>query len=227
MIDPVRERAASTRRSERGDETRRRILDSAESLFAERGFYGVSLRDITCLASVETALPSYHFGTKARLLTAVVERRADEHRLDMIDRLAAAQAEAAPRPADNRALVRAYALPAVEKIARGPGWAAYIKLIVGLQNQPREDATSQQGRSIFDETIKLYVAAFVAANPDLPRQRVVTAVYFLHGALIHLLSQGQGLEWIADDIPPLDREAFANELADLFAAGLHGVANLV
>jgi len=37
----------------RSQATRERILDAAERLFAERGFYGVSVRDITGAANQE------------------------------------------------------------------------------------------------------------------------------------------------------------------------------
>ncbi|MDO9126542.1 MAG: helix-turn-helix domain-containing protein, partial [Parvibaculum sp.] len=51
------------------------ILDTAERLFAERGFFGVSVRDITEAADIRLASVNYHFGTKDELLKAVVERR--------------------------------------------------------------------------------------------------------------------------------------------------------
>ncbi len=223
MTSIVRQKSPN-KRIERGEETRQRILDAAERLFADRGYHGVSLRDITTLAAVEAALPSYHFGTKARLFAAVIERRADEHRLDMIDRLAAAQAAALPGAPGNDALVRAYATPAVEKIERGPGWAAYVKLIVSLQNLPAEDEAVQLGKAIFDDTIRLYIDAFLAANPALARARILAAVYFLHGTLIHLLSQGQGLGWVSADVDQLDRARLIDHLADLFTAGLAGMA---
>ncbi|MFA7587941.1 MAG: TetR family transcriptional regulator [Novosphingobium sp.] len=212
------------KRAERGELTRGRILDAAELLFAERGYHGVSLRDITALADVETALASYHFGTKDKLFSAVIARRADEHRLDLIDSLAAAHAEAAPAVPSNRALVRAYALPGVEKIGRGPGWAAYTKLAVMLQNLPANDEASGLGKALFDETIKLFVDAFLAANPMLQREQVINAVYFLHGALIHLLSQGQGLEWVDPAFAERDRVALVDDLAAFFDAGFAGMA---
>ena len=55
-------------RPARGRPTRERILDSAEKLFARRGFHGVSVRDITQDAGVDVALVNYHFGTKQALL---------------------------------------------------------------------------------------------------------------------------------------------------------------
>lgn len=43
-----------------------RILDTAEVLFAERGFAETSLRNITSKARVNLAAVNYHFGSKKR-----------------------------------------------------------------------------------------------------------------------------------------------------------------
>ncbi len=51
-----------------------RILDSAESLFAERGFAETSLRSITAQAQVNLAAVNYHFGSKKSLIQAVFAR---------------------------------------------------------------------------------------------------------------------------------------------------------
>jgi len=48
-------------------ETRRRILDSAERLFAERGFQATSVREITAEAGCNVAAVNYHFGGKEAL----------------------------------------------------------------------------------------------------------------------------------------------------------------
>ena len=58
--------------------TQDRILNASESLFADFGFDGVSLRRITQHAGVELALANYHFGPKKDLFLAVIRRRADE-----------------------------------------------------------------------------------------------------------------------------------------------------
>lgn len=55
-------------------DTASRILDAAESLFAERGFSETSLRSITTRAGVNLAAVNYHFGTKTELIQAVFER---------------------------------------------------------------------------------------------------------------------------------------------------------
>ena len=59
---------------EESQSTSERVLRAAEALFAERGFETVSLRDITRAAEANVAAVNYHFGSKEKLVDAVVER---------------------------------------------------------------------------------------------------------------------------------------------------------
>lgn len=51
------------------------ILNVAERLFAEEGFDGTSVRDIAKKANINVAMISYYFGSKEKLLEAVVIHR--------------------------------------------------------------------------------------------------------------------------------------------------------
>src|SRR5690349_7259062 len=69
--------------------TKRQLISAAESLFAERGIDGVSLREITVAAGVRnsTAL-QYHFGTREGLVRAVLKKHFDGievHRNALLD----------------------------------------------------------------------------------------------------------------------------------------------
>ena len=55
-------------------ETKQKILNTAEQLFAELGFNDTSLRHITGAAGVNLAAVNYHFGSKKDLIKAVVNR---------------------------------------------------------------------------------------------------------------------------------------------------------
>jgi AcrR family transcriptional regulator len=55
-------------------QTQQRILDAAQSLFAESGFNDTSLRQITTKAEVNLASVNYHFGSKKELIQAVLQR---------------------------------------------------------------------------------------------------------------------------------------------------------
>jgi AcrR family transcriptional regulator len=54
--------------------TRERILDAAESLFADRGFEGAAMRDIAAGANLNPASLYNHFTSKQALFEAVLER---------------------------------------------------------------------------------------------------------------------------------------------------------
>jgi AcrR family transcriptional regulator len=48
------------------------ILEVAETLFAEKGFDGTSIRDISKAAKINIAMVSYYFGSKEHLLEALI-----------------------------------------------------------------------------------------------------------------------------------------------------------
>jgi AcrR family transcriptional regulator len=54
--------------------TQHKILDAAQSLFADSGFNDTSLRQITSMAEVNLASVNYHFGSKKELIQAVLQR---------------------------------------------------------------------------------------------------------------------------------------------------------
>ncbi|MFJ4468145.1 TetR/AcrR family transcriptional regulator [Streptomyces sp. NPDC089424] len=67
--------AGRTARAQQADATRELILTAAERLFAERGVYAVSNRQVSEAAGQgNNAAVGYHFGTKADLVRAVAAR---------------------------------------------------------------------------------------------------------------------------------------------------------
>jgi AcrR family transcriptional regulator len=53
------------------------IMEAAEELFAEKGFDGTSVRDISENANVNLAMISYYFGSKEKLLEALFTYRSE------------------------------------------------------------------------------------------------------------------------------------------------------
>jgi AcrR family transcriptional regulator len=51
------------------------LLDTAEMLFSRKGFDGTSVRDIAELAGINTAMISYYFGSKEKLMEEIFERK--------------------------------------------------------------------------------------------------------------------------------------------------------
>ncbi len=51
------------------------LLESAEVLFSQKGFDGTSVRDIAEAAGINTAMISYYFGSKEKLMEEIFERK--------------------------------------------------------------------------------------------------------------------------------------------------------
>ena len=51
------------------------LLDTAEVLFSRKGFDGTSVRDIAEAAGINTAMISYYFGSKEKLMEEIFERK--------------------------------------------------------------------------------------------------------------------------------------------------------
>jgi len=61
-------------------ETRRRLLETAAELFADRGFEGVTVREICRAARANVAAVNYHYGDKLGLYAEVVQAAIDAMR---------------------------------------------------------------------------------------------------------------------------------------------------
>lgn len=59
------------------EDSRKKLIDAASLLFAESGYDGVSIRQISEAAEVNSAMISYHFGSKKALYEAVLDRQLD------------------------------------------------------------------------------------------------------------------------------------------------------
>ncbi|WP_328583761.1 TetR/AcrR family transcriptional regulator [Streptomyces sp. NBC_00370] len=146
-------------------DTRTKILDAAEHLFAERGFRGTSVRAITDLAGANLAAVAYHFGSKAELLAVVVRRVVEPINAAQsagLDRLLASGQE--PSVAE---LVEAFAGPLFDEMPGGDeGGARTSRLIVTILGDPAEEMRSWTGPAE-DAVRDRYLAAFARALPEL------------------------------------------------------------
>lgn len=107
-------------------ETSTRVLAAAESLFAEHGYNGVSLRQITAGAGVNLAAVNYHYSDKQSLYIDILTLRLRQLSGVRLDRLAAAELRAGGAPIPLGEAVDILAQPLLEPDASaqprfGPG----------------------------------------------------------------------------------------------------------
>jgi AcrR family transcriptional regulator len=160
-------------------ETRDLILDTAETLFADRGFHGVSIREIADAAGVRQSLVHYHFTDKQTLYGAVYARRALPIHAERSARLQALCAEQ-DTPA-LRALVDALLAPSVRASRKRKG-SIYARMIAQLTNDPQPHAL-RISRSYNDPIAREMVAALGKALPGTDSATLTWAYLFTIGAM--------------------------------------------
>lgn len=152
----------------KSEQTRERILDAAEQLFADRGYDGASIRDVAAAAGLQIHSVSYHFGPKEQLFDAVVARRADIMTGLRREALVAARREAGGGAIPIKQLVRDYASPFIQSASHGDvGWRNYAALMGRLANSPL--GTEIIARH-YDDMAREYIAelqkALAGADPE-------------------------------------------------------------
>jgi AcrR family transcriptional regulator len=213
----------ATRSTDRSRPTRELILDSAEQLFAERGFHGVSIRDITGNAGVDVALANYHFGSKQGLLEAVVMRRAAELNFERLARLDAVLSAAGAGRPTLESIVDAFTHPLLDRSARGgPGWKSYFALIAEVNNSPEFGAWLMSKH--FDPVVQKFIAAMHRALPDCADRDLYWAYHFLSGALTLTFAETGRIDKLSGGLcRASDLDAVHERLVPFCAAGIRAV----
>src|SRR5271165_2680555 len=202
-----------------------KLMDAAERLFARQGFHGASLRDITAAAGVDLALVNYHFGTKKRLLEAVLERRGQVLNEERLRRLAEVRLRAAPRAPSTEAVVGAFLDPILDRLAHaGPGWHNYFSLIAFVNNSP-EFGRTLMGKT-FDGVVREFIQAVMASLPQAAPEDIFWGYNFLTGALTLSLAETGRLDALSDGLCHSDDvAALKARLGPYVSAGLRGLAH--
>ncbi|MHC4823722.1 MAG: TetR/AcrR family transcriptional regulator [Planctomycetota bacterium] len=201
-------------------DTKERILQAAKELFAEKGFPGTSMREITSRAEVNLAAINYHFGSKEGLLLALVRRCLEpinKERLESLQR-AEARAEASGTTVPLREVIQAFLEPAVRQFTETePDMPCILARMHHEPHSGLEDALAE----ILEPVIQRFVAAVQTALPDRKPAEIILRGHFMIGALLHLLDTSRTfLSSISEGMVDVDDTEFMLEqLVNFCTAG--------
>lgn len=170
------------------ENTRKRILDSAEYYFAHKGYHNCSLREITGKAKVNLAAVNYHFGSKKQLLEKVMDRRLvplNKIRFEKLEKLTAT-AISENRLLQTDEIMRAFIDTTVRFLDSSQGGQNFMMIIGRVQSDPDETIR----KMLIKKVSKLFDAYFTTlcnALPDIPKDKVFTRFLFAIGATAYSL----------------------------------------
>ncbi|MFI0353520.1 TetR/AcrR family transcriptional regulator [Actinomadura sp. 9N407] len=141
-------------------DTRARLIDVAERLFAEFGIESVSLRAVGIEAGQRNnSAAQYHFGSKEGLISAIItarSRRVDARRAELVDAL-----RDSPEPPSFVALVNLLVMPLVDTITASSGRTWYLRFLANVMEHPMVDSPWRPDQASASGTVS-------AALPDPP-----------------------------------------------------------
>jgi AcrR family transcriptional regulator len=184
----------------KGSDTRQRLIEAAEALFADKGIDAVSLAEITAAAGLNNSgAVHYHFGGREELLAAVVDQH--RHELDRRREALLDQLEDLGEPS-VAAVVRVVVEPLLAKLDDARGRAF---LSIQAQRMLRPHPQPGARRPAVLRFLRLF------GTPHLARHSADLHSDFMQTLTFGALAQRARLE-AAGAETPLSREEFADHL---------------
>ena len=179
--------------------TRDRILDAAERRFAEEGFAGTSLREITSDAGVNLAAVHYHFGSKEELLRAVLSRIVEPVNRERLELLAQAEAAAAPDPPRVEAVLEAFLAPDLRVIRDLGPRGVVISRFMGRSYTEPSELVRRMVREQFGDLGRRFHQALCRAVPEVPPEEMRWRLMAVVAVVTSMLAtEGEGATDLLD-----------------------------
>lgn len=164
--------------------TKDRILSAAEELFAQHGFAGTSLRQVTSQADVNIAAVNYHFGSKDNLVNEVFRRRMDEMTSDRLARLERARQE---HPGELGPVLAAFVEPALAMAQDRHNGGAFVRVIARAYAE-KNDNLRKFLSDHYGHVLREFARAIAACLPGLSKEELYWRLDFLAGALTYAMA---------------------------------------
>lgn len=172
-------------------DTRERLMDVAERLFAERGYGNVPTRMIAEEANANSAAVHYHFGSKENLLEAVFRRRLEPLNRERIAKIEAAVA-GSEGPPDVEVVLRAFIEPTLRK-PRNDGERAF-RLLSGRASTDPSPEVKRILFQAYDAVARAFAGALAKACPHLSREELFWRVACVYGAMLYIRADNGRLQ---------------------------------
>ncbi|RDS86029.1 TetR/AcrR family transcriptional regulator [Dyella psychrodurans] len=195
--------------------TKERILTSAEALFAQRGFEGASLRQLTAAAGVNLAAVNYHFGSKEKLVEEVFKRRLDQL---SARRLAALKQVAGQPETTLEDILAAFIRPALD-LSHDGGGGLFMRVLARAFAE-HDDSLRKFLSENYGHVMRQFTTEFARLLPHLSKEELYWRIDLVTGALTHAMSGFGIIQRKSDVSETTHREQTAAHLIRFSAAGL-------
>lgn len=194
--------------------TKDRILTAAEELFAQHGFAGTSLRQVTSRADVNIAAVNYHFGSKENLVNEVFRRRMDEMSRQ---RLSALRTAVKDHPGELEPILAAFIEPALA-VAQDRQGGAFTRMLARAYAE-KNDALRRFLSEHYGHVLREFAKAIAACMPELGKDSLYWRLDIVVGALTYAMADFGLIRRPPGVSEAAHRERAARELIRFASAG--------
>ncbi len=172
--------------------SKRRLLDAAEQLFAEKGFEGVSVRDITKQAKTNIAAVNYHFGGREPLLEMVIMRYMVPITQERLVRLDALDKKWSGKVPPLEEIIEALVRPLMTQVKKSElSERLFYKLVGRIYSQQADQLPDclEMMQKVFDR----FMRTFAKALPTVDKEELAWRLSFTGGAMIYMMTHQEML----------------------------------
>jgi len=190
-------------------------LGAAESLFAQRGFDGASLRQLTSAAGVNLAAVNYHFGSKEKLVEQIFRRRLDALNNSRLEALALVAGNENTTIED---VLAAFIRPALD-LSHDESGSLFMRVLARAFAE-HDDTLRQFLSENYGHVMRQFTAEFARLLPQLSKQELYWRIDLVSGALTHAMSGFGMIQRKSDVSETVHREQTAQHLIRFAVAGM-------
>lgn len=199
-------------------DSRKKILDTAEALFADNGFSDPSLRTITTAAGVNLAAVNYYFGSKDNLIVEVLSRAIQPLNNERFRLLTEAEARHGTDPVPVPEIIEAMIRPCLQ-MCLDPQREQVNRLL--------SRSLSEKGNFIeklferdWTPVCLRFMEALQRSLPCIPQEELHWRMHFIVGAFVHTSCHHHDLTLLSKGLCKFEFEPTLRRLIGFSTAGI-------
>lgn len=177
----------------RSDKTRNRLLKSTEAIFANRGFSGLTLREVAQRSQTNLASAYYHFGSKEAMVLEMLKSRVKPINVKRVKYLEEAKLKANGKLLTTKEILRALILPIGEEIAKSSHTRQTLAQLVARTFTEPVRFIEKMHRKFFGELCEIFMDELRRTHPHTADEDLYWNLHLAISSMLGALAQHRRL----------------------------------
>ena len=177
----------------RSENTRNRLIRSAEHLFANRGFGGLTIREVARRSETNLASAHYHFGSKEAMVLEMLSSRIKPINQKRLHYLQNARKDSGGKPLKTIEIFKALIVPIGEEISKSSHSRKTLALLVARSFTEPESFIQKMHSRFFGELCETFILELRRAHPQAKELDIYWNLHFAISSMLGALAQHRRL----------------------------------